>query len=192
MLARAGLDGFVLLGVSSAYGELEQVIETTASEAWCLGCGAAAKPHGRRRTTIRDLPSAGRPVTLVWLKRLWRCLEPACEVRTWSETSEHIRPRNSLTERACREACRLVGEDQQDVASVAVMLGVGWGTVMRAVVEYGTPLVEDPRRLEGVVSIGVDETSFLAANRTGSTTPSSSPASSPSPARDVPALSCST
>jgi transposase len=160
-----GLDGFVLLGVSSAYGELEQVIEMTASQAWCRGCGVAAKPHGRRPTRVRDLPSAGRPVTLVWLKRLWRCVEAACEVRTWSETSVDIRARSSLTERARREACRLVGEDQQDVASVAVMLGVGWGTVMRAVVEYGTPLVDDPTRLEGVASIGVDETSFLAANQ---------------------------
>ena len=130
-----GLDGFVLLGVSRAFGELEQVIETIATEVCCLGCGVAARPHGRRRTTIRDLPSAGRPVALVWLQRLWRCQESACEVRTWSETSTDIRPRSSLTERARREACRLVGEDQQDVASVAVMLGVGWGTLMRAVVE---------------------------------------------------------
>ncbi len=161
-----GLDGFVLLGVSTAFGELEQVIETIATEVWCLGCGVASRPHGRRRTTIRDLPSAGRPVALVWLKRLWRCQESACEVTTtWSETSTDIRPRSSLTERARREACRLVGEDQQDVASVAVLLGVGWGTVMRAVVEYRTPLVQDPARLAGVASIGVDETSFLAANR---------------------------
>jgi transposase len=58
-----------------------------------------------------------------------------------------------------------VGEDQQDVASVAVMLGVGWRTVMRAVVEYGQPLVDDPNRLEGVTSIGVDETALLSANR---------------------------
>lgn len=155
----------MLLGVSDAYGELEQVIETVADTAWCEGCGVAAKPHGRRRTTVRDLPSAGRPVTLVWLKRLWRCLESACPVRTWSETSDAIRPRSSMTERARRESCRLVGEDQQSVASVAVTLGVGWATVMRAVREYGTPLIEDPSRLDGVTSIGVDETSFLAANR---------------------------
>jgi transposase len=163
--AMLGLEGFVLLGVSSAYGELEQVIETIASDVWCVGCGVHAKPHGWRRTMVRDLPSAGRAVTLVWLTRLWRCAEPACQVRTWSEASEHVRPRSCLTERARREACRLVGEDQQDVASVAVMLGVGWGTVMRAVREFGQPLVNDPARLEGVVSIGVDETSFLAANR---------------------------
>ncbi len=163
--AMLGLSGFVLLGVSTAYDELEQVIETTVATAWCPGCGVAVTPHGRRRILVRDLPSAGRPVTLMWLKRLWRCLEPACEVKTWSETSEHIRARSSLTERARREACRLVGEDQQDVASVAVMLGVGWGTVMRAVVEYGIPLVDDPRRLDGVASIGVDETAYLAANQ---------------------------
>ncbi len=74
-----------------------------------------------------------------------------------------MRPRASLTERARREACRLVGEDGLDVAAVADLLGVGWSTVMRAVREYGFPLVDDPRRLAGVVAIGVDETAFPAA-----------------------------
>ncbi len=163
--AMLGLGGFVLLGVSDADGELEQVIETTADSAWCRGCGVRARPHGRRLTVVRDLPSAGRPVLLLWLKRLWRCPELACEVVTWSETSEALRPRACLSERARREACRLVGEDGMDVAAVALGLGVGWATVMRAVREYGTPLVDDPNRLAGVVAIGVDETSFLAANR---------------------------
>jgi transposase len=93
-----GLGGFVLLAVSSAFGELEQAVETTASTAWCEGCGVAAQPHGRRPVRVRDLPSSGRAVTLLWLKRLWRCPEPACEVRTWSESSEHVRGRASLTE----------------------------------------------------------------------------------------------
>jgi transposase len=83
-----GLPGFVLLAVSSALGEPEQAVETTATSAWCQSCGVAAQPHGRRAVRVRDLPSSGRPVTLLWLKRLWRCAEPACEVRTWSETSE--------------------------------------------------------------------------------------------------------
>ena len=30
-----GLPGFVLLAVSSAFGELEQAVETTATTAWC-------------------------------------------------------------------------------------------------------------------------------------------------------------
>ncbi len=36
-------------------------------------------------------------------------------------------------------------------------LGVGWGTVMRAVRDHGQPLVDDPARLEGVTGLGVDE-----------------------------------
>lgn len=159
-----GLGGFVLLAVSSAFGELEQAVETTATTAWCEGCGVAAQPHGRRLVRVRDLPSSGRPVTLLWLKRLWRCAEPGCTVRTWSEVSEHVRGRASLTERARREACRLVGEDGLDVAAVATTLGVGWHTVMRAVRDYGRPLVNDPARTSGVVAVGVDETAFLAAS----------------------------
>ena len=112
---------------------------------------------------VRDLPSAGRPVTLLWVKRLWRCAEPGCAVGTWSESSGQVRPRASLTERARREACRLVGEDGLDVAAVAALFGVGWGTAMRAVRNHGQPLIDDPQRLAGVVAVGVDETAFLAA-----------------------------
>ena len=36
---------------------------------------------------------------------------------------------------------------------------------MNAVVEHGTPLVDDPDRVGAVSQLGVDETSFLAANR---------------------------
>jgi len=83
---------------------------------------------------------------------------------TWSETSPAIRARASLTERARVEACRRVGQDGLSVAQVAAAFGVAWGTVMAAVVDYGTPLVDDPARLAGVQALGVDETAFLAAN----------------------------
>jgi hypothetical protein len=36
---------------------------------------------------------------------------------------------------------------------------------MRAVRDHGTPLVDDPRRLDGVAALGRDETSFLKASR---------------------------
>jgi hypothetical protein len=158
-----GLDGFVLLAVSQHGGELEQAIETAAAEAFCRGCGVQAALHDRRPTWVRDLPSAGRPVTLVWVKRVWRCRERRCAVVTWSETSPAIRPRASLTERALVEACRRVGQDGHSVAQVAAEFGVAWRTVMDAVVEYGIPLVDDPGRLAGVHALGVDETAFLAA-----------------------------
>ena len=119
--------------------------------------------HGRRPSWVRDLPAAGRPVTLVWVKRVWRCMEPRCATRT-------IRPRASWTERARAEACRRVGELGQTVNAVAAEFGVGWATVMAAVREYGQPLVDDPGRLAGVHTLGVDETAFLTATPTAGTT----------------------
>ena len=98
--AMLGLPGFVLLAVSEFDGELEQAIESTAVEEFCRGCGVRAVAHGRRPVRVRDLPSAGRPVTLIWVKRVWRCAQPRCARRTWTATSELIRPRASLTERA--------------------------------------------------------------------------------------------
>ncbi len=68
-----GLSGFVLLAVSELDGELEQAVETSARQAWCRACGVQARPHGRRVVQVRDLPAAGCPVTLLWIRRLWRC-----------------------------------------------------------------------------------------------------------------------
>jgi transposase len=106
---------------------------------------------------------------LAWRKRIWRCGEPACGVRTWTERVAAIRPRAVLTQRARAEACRRVGKDAHAVAAVARDLGVGWATIMRAVADHGIPLVDDPRRLDGVAALGLDETSFLKATRVAPT-----------------------
>jgi transposase len=158
-----GLPGFVLLAVSEDEGELEQAIETTADLVGCPGCGAVAQLHDRRPVRVRDLPCAGRPVTLIWVKRVWRCRYRLCEVVTWSETSQAIAPRASMTERARALACRRVGRDGESVAAVAREFGVGWGTIMAAVGDHGRPLADDPGRLAHVAAVGVDETAFTAA-----------------------------
>jgi transposase len=76
-----------------------------------------------------------------------------------------IGPRAVLTQRARAEACRRVGKDAHAVAAVARDLGVGWATIMQAVGDHGTQLVDDPRRLDGVATLGLDETNFLKATR---------------------------
>jgi transposase len=154
------LDGFRLVSAELVGDEWQLAVETTATVIGCTGCGVSATPHGRRTVRVRDLPIGGRPVVLLWCKRLWRCREEACSVRTWTERADAIRPRAVLTERARAEACRRVGKDAHAVAAVARDLGVGWATIMRAVADYGTPLVDDPRRLDGVAALGLDETSF--------------------------------
>src|SRR5215213_10682693 len=163
------LDGFQLVSAELVGGEWQLVVQTTATVIGCAGCGVPATPHGRRTVRMRDLPIGGRPVVLWWRKRIWRCREPACRVRTWTEQAAAIRPRAVLTERARAEACRRVGKDAHAVAAVARDLGVGWATVMRAVAEHGTPLVDDAARLEGVATLGLDETTFLKATRVAPT-----------------------
>ena len=164
-----GLPGFMVLAAGEYGGELELLVETISTVSGCEGCGVVAIPHGRREHVVRDVPSGGRPVTLVWRKRIWRCEEPRCDRRTWSERSEAIRPKAALTERARMWATRRIGEDGDTVEDLRLELGVSWGTVMRAVREYGAPLVDDPDRLAGVVGLGVDETAWLRATATRST-----------------------
>jgi transposase len=77
-----GLPGFVVLAVSDHDGEMEQAIETTADLVGCPECGVVAELHDRRPCWIRDMPAGGRPVTLVWVKRIWRCPHPQCAKRT--------------------------------------------------------------------------------------------------------------
>ena len=165
-----GLPGFRVLDVVETDVELVVHVETIASFAGCRACGTRALAHDRLEVAVRDLPCFGRPSRLVWRKRRWRCPEPACDAKTWTETSEHLDAQVVLTRRAGADACRQVGQHARPVSRVAAELGVCWWTVMNAVIEHGTPLVDDPDRIGEVRQLGVDETSFLKANRQHATT----------------------
>jgi hypothetical protein len=95
-----GLEGFEVLAAEVVAGEWQLIVQTTATAVGCGGCGMRAGLHGRRTVRVRDLPIGGRPVVLLWRKRIWRCHEPACGVRTWTERMAAIRPRAVLTQRA--------------------------------------------------------------------------------------------
>ena len=164
--ALLGMPGFAVGAQLEVDGEIWLLVETRTAVVGCAGCGTRAVGHGRRRVKVRDLPMAGRPVVLVWAKRKWRCPDPDCATKTWTETSDEIGARASLTERARADMCRRVGEDEDSVAEVARAFGVGWHTAMAAVRDHGRPRVDDPRRVAGVDALGLDETRFLAATPT--------------------------
>lgn len=163
--ALLGLDGFRVLQVVEVPDEMIITVETTADFVGCSGCGVRAESQDRMPVAIRDLSCFGRPARLVWNKRRWRCREPRCAVKTWTEFSEHVDAQAVITARAGAEACRQVGELARPVSVVAAEFGVSWWTVMNAVIEHGTRLVDDPGRVGAVRQLGVDETSFLKANR---------------------------
>ena len=113
--ALVGLDGFVVCAQVHDGEQWWLAVETTVDVVGCEACGTRAVGHGRRVVKVRDLAIAGEPVTLVWAKRIWRCAEPDCVVKTWSEPSEEIAPRAVLSERARAEIARRVGPGEESV-----------------------------------------------------------------------------
>ncbi len=158
-----GMPEFVVRAAVEEDGEVWVLIETPPAATGCPGCGTRALSKGRRRTKVRDLESGGRPVVLVWSKRRWRCPDPDCDVRTWSEEAAAIAPRAVLSERARYEIFRLIGEEARSTAEVARSFGVAWGTAWGAFEALAQPVVDDPARIADVEALGIDETGFLAA-----------------------------
>jgi transposase len=157
------LAGFVVLAAGEYGGELELLVETTARLVHCEQCGIRAQVHDRKEHLLRDVPVSGRATVLVWWKRIWRCPNQGCAAKTWTERNPLAAPRRVLTERARAWVTGRVGRDGETVAAVARSLGVGWWSVMRAVVDVGSRLVAAGRRLDGVSGLGVDEHAWQRA-----------------------------
>lgn len=152
-----------LVAVDEVDGELELTIETTTSRVGCRGCGVIARLHDRRDTVVRDVAGLGRAVRLRWRKRVWRCVEPACGVRTWTEQHPAIAPRAALTQRVREDAAGRVARGES-VAAVARDLGVGWATVMRAFAEHGQRWLDDAEQAAAPTRVlGLDETVWQRA-----------------------------
>jgi transposase len=160
--ALLGMDGFAVLSQDEIGGEVWLLVETETRRTGCPGCGVRATGHGRSVVQVRDLPMGGRPVRLVWRKRRWCCRDGDCEAKSFTESSPLI-DTGALTRRAAVEICRLVGEEGRSVAAVARSFGLGWHGAWSAVERHGRPLIDDPRRINGVRSLGIDEHKMLAA-----------------------------
>ena len=94
--ALLGLDGFRVLGVGDLDGEVVVLIETTIERVGCPVCGVVAEAQDRMEVEIRDLACFGRPARLRWAKRRWRCREPLCDIKTWTEDAPPPAPHAPL------------------------------------------------------------------------------------------------
>lgn len=163
-----GLPTVTVLGVDDDRSDASIVVhvETVAERPDCMACGAPATVKDRDLVRLVDLPAFGRSARLVWRKRRWACPAAGCEVRSWTELAPDIAAaRLGMTDRAGRWATFQVGAHGRTVAEVAADLGCDWHTVNRAVIAYGTALVDDPARIGEVDALGLDEVLFGKVGR---------------------------
>jgi transposase len=119
-----GLDGFEVVAAADAGGELEIMIETTAELVGCPECGAVATAKDRRPAWVADLPIAGRPVVLCWVKRI--CSASASRSRTVAVVSRGTFstrfPRSGLASRAITRSPRSAANVDPNPAVVVDLL----------------------------------------------------------------------
>jgi transposase len=132
------------------------VIMQVGDEHGCLRCGVvvAGDPYDVRESRVKDLPFGERPLIVVWRKRRYRCLEPACPQRIFVERSEEIKPLRRSTERLRRALARADAECRA-YARVAAEYGVSWWLVNDVAVRAAAALPVEP---PAVRWLGIDET----------------------------------
>ena len=138
-------------------GRLIVTVESDQVETGCPSCGVIAASHGRRPRMLHDAPCLGRVTMVRWLKRMWRCREPACPIGVFSETHDIAPPRAVLTVRAVGWAADALAHDDATVSALARHLGVDWHTAWNAIEIEAKVRTGDPTRLTGVKTLGVDE-----------------------------------
>lgn len=149
--------GMHVVGVERTETALVLTVESDADVGGCPSCGVVAVGHGRRRRRVADAPCFGVPVRLLWSARVWRCAETACPAGTFTERHELVAPRAKLTTRAIAWATDALEHDDTTVSALARHLGVDWHTCWDAIETEAERRVDDPARLTGVSTLGVDE-----------------------------------
>jgi transposase len=106
----------------------------------CGDCGFKTKRvHATRKVKVADLPVSGRPVTLVWHRRRFRCGN--CGTTT---TESHPFIGHRMTQRLARAVVRNLRD--MTVLAVARRYGLSWHRVMGLVAAEGRLLARHRRR----------------------------------------------
>lgn len=153
-----GLDDVHVLDIRDFGGHLEVLVESEPGPVGCPDCGAVGVGHGRLLVRLVDIPSFGRPVTILWRKRRFLCPGGACERTTFVEDLPGLAsPRHATTARVVDWAVQQLRREHATVNGLARQLGTAWHTVWTPVNAALQELADDPSRFDGVRTLGVDE-----------------------------------
>jgi transposase len=139
-------------------GQVQIIIEMRSREAACPGCGVlSGRIRDRPLCRVRDLPASGQQTQLWWRKRRLVCGEVLCPRRSFTQTSDAIRPRSRVTERLRDWVARAIAGSNRAVSEVAREYGVSWPTAHKALVAAAARWLPEP---EPTSRLGIDETRF--------------------------------
>ena len=107
-----------------------------------------------RTTRPKDLPYGEAPLAVRWHKAQWRCREPACPRKAFTESIAELPPGARVTGRTRRSAGAAVGSGRS-VSSVAGEYPISWPVVHEAFVAHADGLLTEP---PPTAVLGIDET----------------------------------
>ncbi|MBA2638389.1 MAG: transposase [Nocardioidaceae bacterium] len=131
------LPGFVVVSCAGTTSTDRRVVVMQAvDEHACPRCGVLVdgKPYDVRESRIKDLPVGHRAPRVVWRKRRYRCPEPRCSQRVFTERSVQVPPRHRLTLRLRDRLEHAASRSARALSEVAGEYGVSWWSVQRALV----------------------------------------------------------
>ena len=123
---------------------------------WCRKCGCEGIPRDTVARRLAHEPFGHRPTTLLIRVRRYKC--SGCG-RVWRQnTAAAAVPRAKISRGGLRWGLAGIVLDHLSVSRVAAGLGVSWSAANDAILDEGRRrLINDPRRFDGVTTIGVDE-----------------------------------
>ncbi len=154
----AGLDGLGLCVVGQHVDADRAVLacRVVAEDRWCRRCGCEGVVRGSVRRHLAHEPFGWRPTVLEIVVRRYRCT--GCG-RVWrQDTTAAAQPRARLSRGGLAWALQALVVAHLSISAIAKALDVSWNTANTAILTEGRRvLIDDPTRLEGVTTIGVDE-----------------------------------
>ena len=122
----------------------------------CPDCGTvSARVHDTVLARPRDVRRAGDRVRAWWVKRRWKCDEPGCARKTFTEWVPQVPPRCRLTARLREQAGAEVAERGITPAEAARHAGVSWPVAHEAFAAAADPVLEQAPA--PVAHLGIDE-----------------------------------
>jgi transposase len=156
----------VLFGVEGLQVTDAQALPDGTLEVWavtgdpaaaaCPDCGTVS---GRRHDTVltrpRDVRRGPGPVAVCWVKHRWKCDEPGCDRKTFTERVPQVPLRCRLTARLREQAGTEVTERGITPSEAARHAAISWPVAHAAFAAAADPVLEQAPA--PVADLGIDE-----------------------------------